>query len=252
MGTDIGNFFIPSNKVHNITEEDYQKTDLLVQVAKAFARSTNQCVYIIDYYKQNFLYVSENFAYWCGEKADTIKSFGYQFYRKHVPENEQQMLLEINKKGFDLFNEIPPAKRLDYTISYDFHIIHGKKLRLVNHQLTPMILTPEGRIWLALCTISFSAWNTPGYIIMKKADEKWLYEYSLEKHKWIKNEGITLTETEREVLLLSAQGYTMNDIADCLCKSVDTIKACKRILFAKLKVKNITEALSYTMNYRLL
>lgn len=252
MKTDVGNFFIPSNTVHNITEEDYQKTDLLVQATKAFARSTNQCVYIIDYYKQNFLYVSENLAYWCGETADTIKSFGYQFYMKHVPENEQQILLEINKKGFDLFNEIPCDERLDYTISYDFHIIHGKKLRLANHQLTPMILTPNGRIWLALCTISLSARNTPGYIIMKKADEKEFYEYSLEKHKWIKNDGITLNETEREVLLQSAQGYTMNDIADRLCKSVDTVKACKRALFAKLEVRNITEALSYAINYRLL
>ncbi len=39
------------------------------------------------------------------------------------------MLLEINKKGFDLFNEIPITERLDYTISYDFHIVQGRKSR---------------------------------------------------------------------------------------------------------------------------
>ena len=69
---------------------------------------------------------------------------------------------------------------------------------------------------------------------------------------WEKKEGITLSETARDVLRLSAQGYTMNDIADRLCKSVDTIKACKRNLFAKLGVKNIAEALFHVTNYQMI
>lgn len=252
MATNVGDFFIGSNSVYNITDEDYQKISLLINSAKAFARSTHRCVYIIDYFKQNFLYVSENLAYWCGQTSDKIKDVGYNFYLNYVPENEQKMLLEINRKGFDLFNEVPVAERLDYTISYDFHIVHGRKSRLVNHHLTPMMLTKDGRIWLALCTIAMSARNTPGHIIMKKDNSKSYYEYSLEKHKWVKQEGIALNETERDVLILSAQGYTMDNIADSLCKSVDTIKACKRALFAKMGVRNIAEALSYATNYKLL
>ena len=178
MATNVGDFFLVSNSVYNVTDEDYLKINLLVNAAKAFARSTHQCVYIIDYFKKNFLYVSENLAYWCGQTSDKIKDFGYRFYLDYVPEKEQQMLLEINKKGFDLFNEIPFVERLNYTISYDFHIIHGRKLRLVNHHLTPMVLTKDGRIWLALCTISMSARSTPGYIIMKKSGSKSYYEYS--------------------------------------------------------------------------
>ena len=252
MATNVGDFFISSNSVYNATDEDYQKIDLLVNAAKAFARSTHKCVYIIDCFKQNFLYVSENLVYWCGQTSDKIKDSGYRFYLDYVPEKEQQMLLEIKKKGFELFNEIPFVERLDYTISYDFHIIHGRKLRLVNHHLTPMVLTKDGRIWLALCTISMSARSAPGHIIMKKSGSKSYYEYSLDEHKWLKKDGITLSEIEREVLILSAQGYTMNDIADKLCKSVDTIKAYKKVLFSKLGVKNIVEALSYATNYKLL
>ena len=171
---------------------------------------------------------------------------------KRSNQNEGYKILSAHQWYSFLFNEIPFTERFDYTISYDFHIIRGKKLRLVNHNLTPMVLTKDGRIWLALCTISMSARNAPGYIIMKKSGSKSYYEYSLDKHKWIKKEGITLSETERDVLVLSAQGYTMNDIADKLCKSVDTIKACKRALFSKLGVRNIAEALSYATNYKLL
>ena len=126
MATNVGDFFIGSYSDYNITDEDYQKINLLINSAKAYARSTHQRVYIIDYFKQNFLYVSENLAYWCGQTSDKIKDFGYNFYLNYVPENEQKMLLEINKKGFDLFNEIPITERLDYTISYEFHIVQGR------------------------------------------------------------------------------------------------------------------------------
>lgn len=252
MTASIKDFFLESNSVYNITNEDYKKTTLLVNAAKAFARSTHQCVYIIDYFKQNFLYVSNDLIYWSGQNSDTIKDYGFQFYIDYVPEKEQQMLLEINKEVFDLFDTFPLSERPDYSISYDFHIIHGKSLRLVNHHFTPLVLTKEGKIWLALCTMAMSARNTPGHITIKKSGSQSYYEYSLDKHKWILRESIMLSDTERDILSLSAQGDTMNDIANKLCKSVDTIKSCKRILFSKLGVKSITEALSFATTYSLL
>ena len=87
---------------------------------------------------------------------------------------------------------------------------------------------------------------------MQKNGECGFFEYSTDRHKWERKEGITLSEAEREVLRLSAQGYTMNEIADRVCKSVDTIKACKRSLFAKLGVKNIAEALFHAVNYQMI
>lgn len=251
MATTIGDFFLYSNSVQNVTEEDYAKIELLVNAAEAFSRSTYQCVYIIDYFRKDFLYVSENMAYLCGQEVDKIKDFGYKLYIDYVPEKDQQMLLEINKKGFDLFNELPVSERMDYSITYDFHIINGKKQRLVNHTLTPIFLTKDGRVWLALCTFALSARNSPGHVIMKKSGSNQFYEYSFDEHTWQHKDAIPLNETEREVLILSAQGYTMNEIASRLCKSVDTIKACKRNLFARLGVKNIAEALSYATNYRI-
>ena len=44
----------------------------------------------------------------------------------------------------------------------------------------------------------------------------------------------------------------MKNIADRLCKSEDTIKACKRNLFAKIGVKNIAEALFHATNYQMI
>ena len=108
-------FFLHSNKVGHISKEDYDKIELLVNAAKAFARSTYQCVYIIDYFHQDFIYASDNLAYLCGLEPEQLMEAGYQMYIDHVPDADLQMLLEVNKKGFDLFNELPVGDRLDYT-----------------------------------------------------------------------------------------------------------------------------------------
>ncbi|MDE6532522.1 MAG: helix-turn-helix transcriptional regulator [Muribaculaceae bacterium] len=247
-----GDFFSLQNSVESVNESDYEKTGLIIEAARAFERSTYQCVYIIDYFKKGFLYVSNNIARLCGGEAEKIKDFGYMFYIDYVPPEDLKMLVEINNMGFKLFNTLPVCERKDYTISYDFHIMRGKRKRLVNHKLTPLILTKDGRIWLAICTISLAAGNEPGNVIMKKPGSGMFYQYSLYDHKWEKCKEITLTDNEREVLSLSTQGYTMNDIADNICKSVDTVKACKRSIFQKLNVRNIAEAVAYAQNHQLI
>ena len=252
MSNEKNDFFLHSNEINHIGKEDYGKIELLGKAAKAFTRSTYQCVYIIDYFHKDFIYASDNLAYLCGLQPEQLMEAGYQMYIDHVPEADLQMLLEVNKKGFDLFNELPVEYRLEYTISYDFHLTNGKHSRLIHHHLTPIILSDDGRIWLALCTVSLAATDEPGHIIMQQHGERGYLEYSTDRHKRERNEGITLSETERDVLRLSAQGDAMNDIADRLCKSVDTIKACKRNLFAKMGVKNIAEALFHAVNYQMI
>lgn len=250
--THIEDFFIVSNSVYNISEEDYLKVEPLLEMFDAISRTTYQSIYIIDYYKKNFLYVSSNPLFLCGHIPEKIKELGYMFYINHVPEKEQNMLIEINKLGFKVFEKIPIEERNTYTISYDFHIVNGKRKILVNHKLTPLLLTKDGRMWLAACVVSLSSHDTPGHIELRKTGMTQYWEYSLEKHRWIENKGITLNEKEKDILLLSAQGYTMNEISDKLFLAVDTIKFYKRRLFEKIGVKNITEALSLATNYKLL
>jgi DNA-binding CsgD family transcriptional regulator len=248
----IGDFFTFQNTVENINEWDYDKIKFIIDAAKAFERSTYQCVYIIDYFKKGFLYVSNNISRLCGSEAEKIRDFGYKFYFDYVPEEDLKMLKEINDYGFKQYNTLPIAERKDYTISYDFHILKGKRKRLVNHKLTPLMLTKEGRIWLAICTISLATGNEAGNVIMKKPGSGFFYSYSTYDHKWDKLPEINLTDNEREVLSLSSQGYTMNEIANIICMSVDSVKAYKRSIFQKMGVKNITEALTYAQNHQLI
>ena len=101
--TDIKDFFIASNTVRNAPDYDSNVLSTLAQTVEAFARVTYQSVYLIDYYRQEFLYVSDNPLFLCGHTAKAVKELGYSFYLEHVPEDEQKMLVELNLNSAALF-----------------------------------------------------------------------------------------------------------------------------------------------------
>ena len=76
--------------------------------------------------------------------------------------------------------------------------------------------------------------------------------YNVEKGRWYHKEGVSLSFEEKEILLLSSQGYTVKEIAAVLSKSEDTIKMYKRVMFSKLKVKSIAEAIIAAINGNLI
>lgn len=245
-------FFIESNAVGNVTEKDYERAAVLVDAVKAFARTTYLGVHVNDYFRQNFMYFSDNMAWLCGESAGRIQREGFGFYMKHMSGSDRQMLLELNRIGWEFIDGVPVESRLDYTITYDLHIVNGRRRRLVHHRITPLALSDNGHVWLALGTISIAARSIPGDIRAKKHGSNTYYEYSIQSRRWVEKEERPLSETERDVLTLSAQGYTMSEIADMLCKSIDAIKSCKQSLFSRLNVRNISEAISLAVNYKLL
>ena len=160
----IDEFFFDTNRVEGITEADYERAKPYVEAAQAFAQSTYQSIYIIDYFRKNFLYVSDNPLFLCGHTAEEVRQMGYGFYINNVPADEQPMLTELNRAGFRAFDDVPLANRQRCVMSYDFHILTSERPLLINHKITPLVLTADGRAWLALCTVSLSSHKEAGQI----------------------------------------------------------------------------------------
>lgn len=245
-------FFIPDNEIRLPEELDYSRVDEYIRSAEAFSRSTYQSVYIIDYFRQNFLYVSPNPMFLCGLSSDRVKELGYRFYLDFVPEDELSMLLTLNKAGFTFYNGIPVSERKDWYISYDFHILNSGRKILINHKMTPLALTSDGRIWLSLCIVSAATHTEAGHIEMHQVGSSEYFEYNETTHRWTKKQMPTLNDGEKSVLTLSIQGYTMSEIADKIFLSPDTIKKYRKRIFEKLDVRNISEAIVAATNNKLL
>ena len=250
---DVNDFFSNRNTVDNISDNELKQTANYLEPIKAFARTTYKSIYVIDYQKKGFEYVSDNPLFLCGHTSEEVKDMGYAFYFKYVIESDVNLLLKINTIGFDFYEKIPVEERKNYTISYDFCLKNqeGKKI-LINQKLTPVFLTDDGKIWKALCIISLSAEQNSGNIkVYKKGDNK-IFKYDLEGDFWKATEKIKLTTREQEILQYSTRGYTINEIAEEIFVSPDTVKFHRRKLFDKLEVANISEAISYATNNRLL
>ncbi|MBL4605354.1 MAG: helix-turn-helix transcriptional regulator [Flavobacteriaceae bacterium] len=250
---DVNDFFSFRNTVGDISNSEQKQTTNYIETIEAFARTTYKSIYVIDYQKKGFEYVSDNPLFLCGHTAEEVKKMGYAFYFKYVIEPDLNLLLKVNTIGFEFYEKIVLEERKNYTISYDYHLKNqeGKKI-LINQKLTPLFLTDDGKIWKAICIISLSAENKSGNIkIYKKGDNK-LFNYDLEGNFWKETEVIELTSREKEILQYSTRGFTINEVAEAIFVSPDTVKFHRKKLFEKLDVANISEAIAYATSNKLI
>ena len=249
----MNRFFFPKNKIEKLSEIDFHQLTDYQEVLSAFSRTTYTSLYVIDYEKQGFEYVSENPLFLCGHSAEEVKEMGYAFYFKYVTEEDLNLLARINRIGFDFFEGIPIDERTRYTISYDFHMkSDNRKKILVHHKLTPVFLTGSGKLWKAICVVSLSAERGSGNIKITKQGDKEIFLFDLMQNRWKNVETINISDREREILQLSIRGFTINEIAQEKFVSPETIKFHRKKLFNKLKVTHISEAIFHAANNRLL
>ena len=191
-----------------------------------------QGMYIIDYQDNRFLYVADNPMLLCGSTVDEIQEQGFNFFKAHIPEEEWKKLREIKEAGQLFFAcHIPWEEKLDCSMSYTFHLLCKGNATLVHHKLIPLDITPSGHIKIALCMVSLSSKKSFGHVEfhLKKSDTYW--EYLLETKQWKQKQKNTLSSLEKQVLLLSAQGLTVGEIAHQLFRSENTIKFHRRNIF---------------------
>jgi DNA-binding CsgD family transcriptional regulator len=250
---EITKFFNDKNVITSGSQIDYTQINDYLEMAKAFSRITYQSFYIIDYEKKSFEYVSDNPLFLCGKSADEVLKLGYEFYFKNVIPEDLELLLKINEIGFNFYESIPLEERKLYTISYDFHIINEKNNSvLINHKLTPLFLTNDGKIWKAMCMVSLSNSQSSGNIFISKENSDVIFQYDLNELKWINKEKKKLSQREYEILSLYASGLKINEIAQKLFITADTVKFHRKKLFEKIEVSNIAEALNYAKINKLL
>lgn len=244
---------LTKNHLGKISDDERIPQNEYLEAVKAFARLTYESIYVINYETMTFEYVSENPLFLCGYSSLEVMALGYEFYFKNVPENDLKLLDIINDAGFDFFKNLPGEEKIQYSITYDFHLLNsdGKKT-LINHKLTPLLLTKDKKMWKAMCIVSISRHKSPGNICIYKQGSDEIWELDLKDKVWYKSEKPKLTKREMEVLHLHAQGLSINEIAEKVSVTPDTVKYYRRQIFDRLHVSTIAEALSYAVNSKIM
>ncbi len=231
------------------SEKDYQLTQPYVAAAKAIARLSCQSVYIFDYFKNEFLYLSDHPLFLCGQKVEHVKRQGFDFFINYLPLPEVQMLAKIHAAGFRFFNALSNEEKLHHSISYNFHLLHKSGEILVNQKITPVLLDKIGGIWLVLGMVSMASENNTGNVEIIKSGALTRHLYDFDRDEWKPEQHCFVTSREKEIILLSAQGLTNKDISYKLSLSEAAIKFHKSKLFKKLGVSNMVEVISFANNH---
>ena len=243
----VNEFFTGSNLVKDVTVEDYKHIIPQVDSVRSFARISNQKLYVIDYYKKGFLYVSDQFAEFCGMSSDDVIRLGFGLYEECVPNDDLRMLMDINNKQLELLETFSAEEKGKYALCGDFHFESRGRMRTVYHKLTPLAMK-DGKLWLALCAVSLSSNERSGNMTIVKEEGGSVYKYDTCNMRWIESDKVVLNDMELDVITRTMKGMTVSLMSSFIYKTKDTIKSCKKKLFSKLGVKNMHEALIYIIN----
>lgn len=243
---------IPTKSKISIPKKRYAEINRYIEIAEAFSRNMFRPIFIADLYKKNILYVSTSFSDLMSEEVPGQSLFSGQQYIPSFANEDIPTLKDILEKAYDLFISSPIEERKKMVFSFSFNSSFNGKKRVVHQSMTPLAMTEDGDLWLVLCTTFFSSRKTPGDYVMRVHNDDEYLQYNSEKGRWYLKEGIGLSSEEKEILLLSSQGYTMKEIASILNKSLDSIKLYKRMMFSKLNVRSITEAIFAAINKNLI
>ncbi len=73
-------FFIKENEIEYVPDEKYALMNIFTDFLDSISQTTYHSFYVIDYYKKNFLYVSDNPLFLCGYSSNEVLKMGYGFY----------------------------------------------------------------------------------------------------------------------------------------------------------------------------
>jgi DNA-binding CsgD family transcriptional regulator len=237
--------------IDRIDDDEYRKSEDLIEAFRTFAQLTYCWVYILDHYEDGFRYVSEHPTFLCGHSAEEVKDMGYEFFKRHIPAEEFRLLQEMHKAIDTKMNGIEKEKMRQSTISYNFHLTTDDTEQLVFLKATSIAFDKEGNSWLVACVLSPSPHSSFGHAFIRHRTGRNFSEYSFGTHRW-EERTLELTEREKEILLLTMKGHTIGQIASELCLSAHAVKYHRMHIYEKLGVENMAEALAVANNYGLL
>jgi len=239
---------VKTDEIQNKIEEfDY------LSAVKALVGTTYKNLYIIDFEKKEFEYVSNNPIFLCGHNSNEVQSMGFSFYQKCVSKEDLKLFCEMNQLGLEFYKDVSLENRKNYTMSYDFHLIDQKRNKLlINQKITPITSNDQGFVCKAICVASISSEKDSGNLKISNNETNEIFKYDFEFNGWVEEEKIEITDREKDIIHYSTRGYSIDKIASAIFISPHTVKFHRKRLFEKLKVENISHAIAYATSNRLI
>ncbi len=223
------------------------------KILDMFSRLMNQSIYVADFSRGEFLYVSEHPLFLCGHSAQEVKEMGFSFYEKIIAPEDMPVIMDVNENGFRFFNTKHPEDYREHCyLSVDFRIRQEDgSLVLISQRLVPLQLSDDNRIISTLCFVTPSHGSGPGNAVIQNLLEPFQYQFNALTRRFDLRNQNQLSGREKEVLSLCVKGDGNLAISKSLNISQSTVKQHKGNIFRKLGVSNTSEAVYYAISNRM-
>lgn len=237
-----------SNITEPIPEEEYSNLHLLFESLDATARITNTSMFVIDFSQNKLIYRTKSLRFADEATRRDIQRECSNPYWSLMDESDLDKMLESREAYLTIVENFGLERQLNHTYIIDYTISMKRRSHVVTQKFTPLKLRPDGKLWLGLFCITTSPHRECKHIELFGDDFRFKYDFirrSFVPHK----ERLGLTMMERAIIHRASKGMTCEQIANDLCRSVNTIKTHKGRLFDKLHVRSMREAIVYVSNY---
>jgi len=211
---------------------------------------TEQVCFLLDYRTMKYLYVSENVTGVSGYSIDRIYTEGIDYLGQHYHPDDVDKLPFIFKTLTDRLSRLTPDKILKCRLSYDYRVRYadGKYRRLLQDNI-PLVLDDKKNVVYGIIimtdislhkTIDSINYKIVSYLTPERP-------VTLLEGTVGADPGNKLSGREKEVVRLTAEGFSQKEIADRLSISIQTVKTHRKNLIRRLNVKNSAELVKYCM-----
>lgn len=246
------NLMFYSNITEAISEEEYNGMDLQFEAIDAAARITNESLFVVDFSKNRIVYRTENLLFVDEATMRDVQRESANPYWALIHDDDLGLILEARDAYLKLLDELSVIQRQKHTFLTDIRVILHRRAYVISQKFTPLKLRPDGKLWLGLFCMTTSSNKTVESEHIAVFGEGFRYVYNQTNKSFLPfGRDMQLTLMEKNILLLASKGLTMEQIADNLNKSVNTIKTHRSRLFNKLQVNSMREALVFVSNYDL-
>lgn len=235
-----------------IEEEDYKRAEQYVKSIETVSPLFFQTFLIIDYYKMRVHFVEPKIHMTqYKNKHDCIDDYQNDINR-YITGNVETNLLLATANMQDFIRNQPPCERKDFIFSSSFPIQDYEEKITLNYRCRTLETAPDGKSWLCLGILDLSPCKDDNLLMALNTKKQEIYTYDSKGERWDKTTSPMLSDKEKNILYLAAQGFLNKEIADILSRTDSTIESHRKKIFKKLNAENMMEAVGYAMNLQLL
>lgn len=237
---------ITESHVCSVTDADYARLEGRIDALKGLAGIENRSISLYDVNRKRFILKQDRHLECLGySKEDLVDIDDVENYHDKIHRDDLPVLYDSEIKMYRFLNPIKSAKKKDYKLVYDYRVRakDGGYVRFL-HQLALFELDRDFNSWILIVVSDVLATENDGarprrFLIDTKTSRVCLFGDEAEIRDRL------VTEREREVIALVAQGLDSAEIADRLCVSVSTVNNHRQNVLRKTRTKNATQATAY-------